>query len=107
MQGAEALVQARLARWPIAGVEIDTERPADFWQHGKAWIFRLSVDRDEAGTADLRCCYRLPTFVHAPSYEAGWPVFERAMEFEPALLALCAPEVVIRFDGERVEQWDV
>lgn len=107
MRGHEELVQARLARWPIAAVQLDVDGSADYWRHGKAWHFRLAVSRDEAGTVDLRCCYRLPVFVHAESYEAGYPVFERAMEFEPALLSLCAPEVVVQYDGERFTQWEI
>jgi len=107
MRGHELLVQARLEGMPIAGVELDTERAPDAWQHERAWWLRVSVDRDEAASADLRCCYRLPVFVHAASYDDGWPVFERAMEFDPLLVALCAPGVVVRFDGERFEQWEI
>lgn len=107
MRGHELLVQARLERMPIAGVELDTERAPDAWQHERAWWFRVSVDLDEAASADLRCCYRLPVFVHAASYDDGWPAFERAMEFEPMALHLCAPEIVLRWSGEEIEQlWE-
>ena len=107
MKGHDDLVQARLDRWPVGGVDIVVGGLPGFDRRGGAVWFYLSVDPDEAETLDLRGCHGLPVFVHAPSYEAGYPFFDRANEFEPALLALCAPEVVIRFDGERVEQWDI
>lgn len=107
MRGHEELVQARIARWPVAVVDLAIGGKPDFWQHSKGWHFRIALDPSEAGSADLRCCHGLPVFVHADSYEEGWPVFERAVEFEPMALHLCAPEIVLRYDGERVEQlWE-
>lgn len=108
MLGHDDLVKARLARWPVGGVDIGIEILPGFDRRRDAIWFYLSVSADEAaGALDLRGCHGLPVFVHAPSYEVGYPIFERAAEFEPLLLALCAPEIVLRFDGKRIEQWDI
>jgi len=107
MLGHDDLVKARLAHWPVGGVDIGTGITPGYDRRGKAWWFYLQVAEGEARTLDLRGCHGLPVFVHADSYESGWPVFERAMDFEPVLLSLCAPEVVIQFDGERLTQWDI
>lgn len=107
MLGHDALIAARLDRWPVAVVDLDVGGKPDFWQHGRGWHFRIALEPGEAGAADLRCCHGLPVFVHADSYEAGWPVFERALEFEPLALYLCAPEIVLRVEGEEIEQlWE-
>ena len=107
MRGHDALVQARLERWPVGGVDIGRDLLPGFDRRGRAFWFYLRVEEGEAGALDLRGCHRLPVFVYAESYEAGYPIFERAMEFEPALLSLCAPEVVVQFDGERFTQWEI
>lgn len=106
MRGHEHLIRARLAGAPVTVVDLDVGvgGAPDFWRRGKGWHFRIALDLDEAGTADLRCCHRLPVFVHADSYAEGWPAFERAMDFEPIAVHLCAPEIVLRFTGEEIEQ---
>ncbi len=107
MRGHDDLIRARLAGAPVAVVDLDVGGKPDFWRHGKGWHFRIAVDPDEAGSADLRCCHGLPVFVHADSYADGWPAFERAIEFEPIAVHLCAPEIVLRYTGEEIEQlWE-
>ena len=105
MKGHDDLVQARLERWPVGGVDIVVDGLPGFDRRGKAVWFYLSVEPGEAAALDLRGCHGLPVFIHAPSYAVGWPFFDRANEFQQLMLALCAPDVVVRFDGERIEEW--
>ena len=107
MTGHEELVAARLAGEVVAGVDIVVGGRSDVDMRESGLWFALGVKEGEAVGADLRGCNGLPVFVHAPSYEAGFPFFARAEEFAPRLIALCAPEVVVRFDGERLEQWEI
>jgi len=107
MRGHEDLVQARLEGWPVGGVDIVVDGLPGFDRRGKAVWFYLAVDRGEAAALDLRGCYGLLVFVHAPSYELGWSIFDRVSEFDLLFFALCAPEVVVRFDGGRIEEWAV
>lgn len=105
MTGHEPLIAARLARKPVAGVDLVLDGRADVEVRDGALWFALGVKAGEAVGLDLRCCHGLPVFIHAPSYEAGMPFFGRLQDFEPRTVALCAPEVVVRFDGERLEEW--
>ncbi len=105
MKGHDDLVRARLDGWPVGGVDIVVDGLAGFDRRGKAVWFYLAVEAGEAAALDLRGCHGLPTFVHAPSYEAGYPFLERAVEFDPLMVALCAPDTVVRYDGERFEEW--
>ena len=105
MRGHAELVQARLDRWPVGGVDIVVDGLPGFDRRGKAVWFYLSVEPGEAAALDLRGCHGLPVFVHAPSSDVGYPFFDRANEFEPLTLALCAPDAVVWFDGERIEEW--
>lgn len=106
MTGHDALVIARLARWPVGGVDILIDGKADCSTRDGALWFAIGAKPEEAVGADLRGCHGLPVFIHAPSYETGFPFFDRLQEFAPSLVALCAPETIVRFDGERLEQWD-
>ena len=105
MKGHTELVQARINRWPVGGVDIVLDGLPGFDHRGSEIWFYLAVERGEAAALDLRGCNGLPVFVHAPTYDAGWPFFDRASEFGPRFLALCAPDAVVRFDGERIDEW--
>lgn len=105
MRGHDDLVQARLERWPVGGVDIVVGGVPGFDRRGKAVWFYLVPEGDGA-IADLRGCHGLPVFVHAPSYEAGYPVFERAIDFSPLFIALCYPTGVVRYDGAELTQWE-
>lgn len=104
MRGHEALILARLNSRSIGGVDVLVGGDPGYYRHGKAWWFDLAVEVGEVAP-DFRALHGLPVFVHADSYEVGYPFFERAAEFEPLLVALVAPEVLVRFDGERIEEW--
>ncbi len=111
MTGADAIVAARVARWPLAGVDvlIDARRPVipepiearDDTLHG---VLRLDGTEGVAGL-DFRCCHRLPVFVHAPDYAAGMRVLMRIAEFEPSTLSMICPTDVIHYDGKETYEW--
>lgn len=111
MTGADAIVAARIARWPLAGVDvlIDAPRPVmpesieerDDVLHG---VLRVGGTEGVAGL-DFRCCHRLPVFVHAPDFAAGMRVLMRIAEFEPRTLSMICPTDVIHFDGQETHEW--
>ena len=108
MTGHEALIAARLARLPVAGVSLAVGGRADVDQRADGLHFALGVKEGEATGLDLRGCHGLPVVIHADSYEAGFPFFDRVQDFEPSMIALCAPEVLLRYDNERgLEQWEM
>lgn len=105
MRGHDELVQARLDRWPVGGVDIVVGGLPGFDRRDAAVWFYLSAEPEEAETLDLRGCHGLPVFIHAPNYESGAALMLRAMEFNPLLVALCAPEILVRWDGGEIEEW--
>lgn len=107
MTGVEDLIAARLRGWPIGTVGLLLDGRADAHQSEGAWHFALGVKTEEVPSADLRCCHGLRVFIHAPSLADGLPLFERLMDFDPALAAICAPDSVVRYDKEGMEQWDM
>lgn len=107
MTGHEDLIQARLRGVAIGNVDLLIDGRADMHERAGAWHFAIGVKTEEMAGADLRCCHGLRVFIHAPSYADGMPLFERLMDFEPALAAICAPDSVVRYDKEGMKQWDM
>lgn len=111
MTGADAIVAARVARWPLAGVDvlIDARQPVmpepieqrDDLLHG---VLRVAGTEGVAGL-DFRCCHRLPVFVHAPDFASGMRLLMRIAEFQPATLSMVCPTGVIHFDGQETHEW--
>lgn len=107
MTGHEPLIAARLKGFPVGNVSLLLDGKADCHERDGVWHFAIGVKSDETASADLRCCQGLAVFIHAPSLADGLPLFERLMDFEPALAAICAPDSVVRYDKEGMEQWDM
>lgn len=112
MVGVEHLVQARLAGWaPFIDLLVGDPIPRGvltLWRGDYGPCGEVYVEPGEIPAAlDLRCCHGLPVVVHAPDYDAGRPVFDRLIEFEPARAWLCTPDSITHWSPVEAEQWAI
>lgn len=118
MRGAEAVIAARMAEVPLRRIDIDVlagkpDARRRWQQPGLEILADAAVGRievyaaDNPLTLDLRCCYGLPVLVTADSYDAGWPVAQKAIDCECALLNFAAADYAARYENGRIEAWEM
>lgn len=116
MRGAEAVIAARLDGMPIARIDVEVLpakpqsrrrwTPPGLEAEAGALVGRIEVYPDDNPlTLDLRCCYGLPVLVVAHSYDAGWPVAQRAIDCDPASLNFAAPDYAVRYANGEMQAW--
>lgn len=116
MLGLETVLDARLRRYPVGLVTLDLHPPGSFAYvvEGKTLdpdlgglrrgIGHLYVTEDEAacGRLDLRVVYGVRVIVDRPRGDRrGLPLFLRAREFKPALMAMALDDAQLIWTASR------